>query len=406
MDPKKIKIEDYTYNLPDNRIAQYPLANRDQSKLLIYKNGQISSTVFSELDKVVPDNAVIIVNDTKVIHARLVFHNSQNREVEIFCLEPADTPELNTAFQQKGKTIWKCFIGRAKKQFKEEVLISTIDDIKLQARKVEHTNDHFLVEFSWTPASLTFAEILDKFGKVPLPPYISREPDANDESRYQTVYAHYDGSVAAPTAGLHFTDEIFKKLEQKNISKLSLTLHVGAGTFKPVKAATIGGHTMHEERIIVSKDFIAQLLEKKEQPIIAVGTTSLRALESLYWIGAGLSAEYLEGSSQLLLSQWQAYELMEKTNLSLEKSLLALKNYMSSNDLDHLEAHTQLLIAPDYKFKTASALVTNFHQPLSTLLLLVAAFIGDDWRKIYDYALANDFRFLSYGDSSILFRGI
>ncbi len=404
MDAKKIHIEDYTYSLPENRIAQYPLANRDQSKLLVYKNGQIFSSVFSELDKILPENAVLILNDTKVIHARLVFYNSKNRAVEIFCLEPAETTELNTAFQQTGKTIWKCFIGRAKKQFKEDVLTLKTGSYELQARKIEHIGDHFLVELSWTPPSLTFSEILEKFGKVPLPPYISRQPDVSDENRYQTVYAHVDGSVAAPTAGLHFTDEVFKKLEKKNISRLSLTLHVGAGTFMPVKTSSIGEHVMHEERIILTKYFIEQLLEKKDKPIVAVGTTSLRALESLYWIGAGISAKCIDISAPLSLSQWQAYDLMQKTNISLEKSFLSLKNYMDKNRLNSLDVQTQLLIAPGYQFKTASVLITNFHQPQSTLLLLVAAFVGEDWKKIYAYALANDFRFLSYGDSSILFR--
>jgi S-adenosylmethionine:tRNA ribosyltransferase-isomerase len=404
MDPKKIQIEDYTYDLPESRIAQYPLANRDQSKLLVYKNGQISSSVFSELDKILPDNSVLIVNDTKVIHARLVFYNSKNKAVEIFCLEPAGNTELNTAFQQTGKTVWKCFIGRAKKQFKEEVLTLKSGGYELQARKIEHTGDHFLVELSWTPPSLNFSEILEKFGKVPLPPYISRQADSADENRYQTVYAHVDGSVAAPTAGLHFTDEVFKKLEKKNISTLSLTLHVGAGTFMPVKTSSIGEHVMHEERIIVSKDFIEHILEQKDKPIVAVGTTSLRALESLYWIGTGISGNYIVPGDQLSLSQWQAYELMEKTNVSLEESFSSLKNYIDKNGLDYLEAHTQLLVAPGYQIKTSSALITNFHQPQSTLLLLVASFVGEDWKKIYDYALANDFRFLSYGDSSILFK--
>jgi S-adenosylmethionine:tRNA ribosyltransferase-isomerase len=404
MDPKRIHIEDYTYNLPESLIAQYPLANRDQSKLLIYKNGQISSSVFSELDKILPGNALLIVNDTRVIHARLVFYNSRNKPVEIFCLEPAENTELNTAFQQTGKTVWKCFIGRAKKQFKEEVLNLKVGSYELQARKVEHTGDHFLVELSWTPPSLTFSEILEKFGKVPLPPYISRQADNNDESRYQTVYAHVDGSVAAPTAGLHFTDEVFKKLEKKNISKLSLTLHVGAGTFMPVKTSSIGEHVMHEERIIISKDFIEHLLEKKDKTVVAVGTTSLRALESLYWIGASISANYIAPGDQLSLSQWQAYELMVKTNVSLEEAFSSLKNYMEKSRLKSLDVQTQLLIAPGYQFKTASVLITNFHQPQSTLLLLIAAFVGEDWKKIYDYALANDFRFLSYGDSSILFR--
>ncbi len=412
-DPRNISINDYTYSLPEERIAKYPLAARDASKLLIYKKGAIKEDVYKNIAEHVPENSLLVFNNTKVVEARLLFHKSTGGVIEIFCLEPHEKyPDITTAMLQKEKVLWQCLVGGASKWKAGQILEKKIQygeqAIILLAKYVQKRNDSFIIELSWTPASLSFAEVLHYVGAIPLPPYIKRAVEESDHTRYQTVYAHYEGSVAAPTAGLHFTDNTFTQLEEQNIQTDFVTLHVGAGTFKPVKSETMQEHEMHAEWIDVSKKTIENILKNLDNNIIAVGTTSLRTLESLYWLGVKQfgfrSSKFgVESDRSLSLLQWEAYDLNEK-NLDVKDSLESLLNWMEKNKLEHLVAKTQILIAPGYDFKIVNGLITNFHQPQSTLLLLVAALIGDDWRKVYDYAMQNDFRFLSYGDGSLLWR--
>lgn len=412
-DPKKISINDYTYLLPEGRIAKYPLAERDASKLLIYKEGDIEEAIYKNIAEHIPANSLLIFNNTKVVEARLLFQKLTGGVIEIFCLEPHEQyPDITTAMLQKEKVLWQCLVGGASKWKAGLILEKKIqqdgEEITLFAKYVEKRNDSFIIELSWTPAVQSFAEVLHHAGAIPLPPYIKRAVEESDLERYQTVYAHFDGSVAAPTAGLHFTYNIFNELKEKNIQIDFITLHVGAGTFKPVKSETMQEHEMHGEWIDVSKTTIETILKNLDNHIIAAGTTSLRTLESLYWIGlkqSGVRSQESGANSEksLSLSQWEAYEMDEK-NISPKDSLQALLDWMDENKLERLVAKTQILIAPGYEFKIVKGLVTNFHQPQSTLLLLVAALIGDDWRKVYDYALQNDFRFLSYGDGSLLWK--
>ncbi len=412
-DPRNISINDYTYSLPEERIAKYPLAERDASKLLIYKKGAIEADIYKNIAENVPNNSLLVFNNTKVVEARLLFHKLTGGVIEIFCLEPHEQyPDITTAMLQKEKVLWQCLVGGASKWKAGQILEKKIQygeqEIILLAKYVQKRNDSFIIELSWTPASLSFAEVLHYVGAIPLPPYIKRAVEESDHERYQTVYAHFDGSVAAPTAGLHFTDNIFNQLKEKNIQTDFVTLHVGAGTFKPVKSDTMQEHEMHAEWIDVPKKIIETILKNLDNNIIAVGTTSLRTLESLYWLGAkqfGIrSSEFgVEPDRSLSLLQWEAYVLNEK-NIGVKDSLESLLNWMEKNKLEHLVAKTQILIAPGYNFKIVNGLITNFHQPQSTLLLLVAALIGDDWRKVYAYAMQNDFRFLSYGDGSLLWR--
>jgi len=412
MSPKHLRIEDFDYDLPDEKIAKHPLEIRDESKLLVYDNGDINETVYSNLAACLPENAFIIFNNTKVVEARLLFKKFTGTTIEIFCLEPADAyADITTAMLQHNKVLWKCLVGNAKK-WKDEVLTKKISlntkELELNAKKIDKQQDSFTIEFSWNDDALSFAEVLHLAGVIPLPPYLHRDAEKEDAVRYQTVYAKQDGSVAAPTAGLHFTSELFEKLSAKNITKDFVTLHVGAGTFKPVKSTTIEGHEMHAEFFEVSYHFIKTLLKKSNEKIIAVGTTTLRTLESLYWMGVKLRQK-AEGKWQKAISvdeisiqQWDVYELNDE-NISVEKSLQAILDWMKENNLDKLIAKTQIIIAPPYKLKLVNILITNFHQPRSTLLLLVAAVIGDDWKKVYDYALQNNFRFLSYGDGCLLY---
>ena len=400
--PKELSILDYTYSLPEERIAKNPLPKRDESKLLIYRNGTITESVYKQLANHLPTDSLLVFNNTKVVEARILFNKPSGGSIEIFCLEPDDKyPDITTAMLQKGKVMWKCLVGGAKK-WKESTLTKHIEnlgkEIILSARKVERLNDYFLIEFSWDDETVTFVEILHLAGLIPLPPYLNRQAEETDKETYQTIYAHHDGSVAAPTAGLHFTNELFESLAEKGIKKEFVTLHVGAGTFKPVKADTMEEHEMHSEFIDVSLSFIQTLLESNEI-IIPVGTTSLRTLESIYWLGVKIydNKDFLIEHG---LGQWDAYNLPQ--NISKEVALTALINWMNIHGLKQLITKTQLLIAPSYKLRIAKALITNFHQPQSTLLLLVAAIIGNDWRKMYDYALDNDFRFLSYGDGCLL----
>lgn len=404
--PKHISILDYTYQLPDERIALRPLPERDASRLLIYQNGKIRENTYRHIADYIPEASMLVFNNTRVINARLNFLRSTGGRIEIFCLEPAgDIPEYQTVMNSTGSAAWYCLVGNAAKWKDDEILSSRIGTVKegevvLHARKIKKTGDQFLIELSWEPASLHFAEILDMAGDIPLPPYIKRKTEEADKDRYQTIYAEQEGSVAAPTAGLHFTDRIFQELDTKRISREYVTLHVGAGTFKPVKADKMESHDMHAEWIDVSADTIKKLMLQKGR-IIAVGTTSLRTLESLYWMG--VKAHLDPDKKDLSISQWDAYEEPLSTcQLGLEEALQSLLNWLQRHQRNRLFTQTQILIAPGYCFRVASALVTNFHQPQSTLLLLVAAAIGDDWKKVYQYALDNGFRFLSYGDGSLL----
>ena len=400
--PKDLTISDYTYFLPDDRIAKNPLPQRDDSKLLVYRNGTISESAYKQLASHLPNNSLLVFNNTKVVEARILFNKTTGGEIEVFCLEPDDIyADITTAMLQKGKVLWKCLVGGAKK-WKETFLTKQILDsgkvINLSVQKVERRNDYFLLELSWDDESLTFVEILHLAGLIPLPPYLNRNAEGTDKETYQTIYAKHDGSVAAPTAGLHFTIELFESLSEKGIKKEFVTLHVGAGTFKPVKAATMEEHEMHAEFIDVSIDLIKTLLESKDS-IIPVGTTSLRTLETLYWLGVKINHQS-DFSIEEGLGQWDAYNLPQYN--SKEVALASLINWMIRQNMKQLITKTQLLIAPNYQLRIAKALITNFHQPQSTLLLLVAAIIGNDWRRMYDYALNNDFRFLSYGDGCLL----
>jgi len=406
MHPKELSIIDFTYELPDERIARYPLAERDQSKLLIYRNGQISETIYAELAAHIPANSLLVFNNTKVVEARLLFEKPNGGRIEIFCLEPHEQyGDITTAMLQKGKVWWKCLVGGAKK-WKEGALISQIEkydssEITLTARKIEQYADAYLIELSWDDADMSFAELLHAAGVIPLPPYLNRAAEESDQERYQTIYAKYDGSVAAPTAGLHFTNSLFAKLTKKNIRHSFVTLHVGAGTFKPVKSATMQDHEMHAEFIDVSAAFIEQLLQETAGPVIAVGTTSLRTLESLYWLGVKTKLDPHISAEALTIKQWEPYELAQY-NFSAAEALTALLDWLQQNQADRLITKTQIIIAPGYTFRIIKGLITNFHQPQSTLLLLVAAITGDNWKKIYQYALDHQFRFLSYGDGSLL----
>jgi S-adenosylmethionine:tRNA ribosyltransferase-isomerase len=408
MHPKGISILDYTYSLPDEKIAAFPLQQRDASKLLIYKNGSIQQDIYKNIADHLPEKSLLIFNNTKVIPARILFQKSTGSTIEIFCLEPYDTiSEYNIAMQQKGSSKWKCMIGGVAK-WKEQILNKQLgiknEELVISAVLVEKLSDAYVVEFSWKPAKLSFAEIIQYAGETPLPPYIKRKADDADKERYQTIYATYDGSVAAPTAGLHFTQNIFASLAKKEIMKVYVTLHVGAGTFKPVKALQMQDHEMHTEWIEVNAGTIEQLLANHANTIVATGTTSLRTIESLYWMGVKTILDRSIANEALALSQWEVYDsILAETNYTIEVSLTALLKWMKQKGQQKLITKTQILISPGYKFRIAKALITNFHQPQSTLLLLVAAAISPGWKKLYEYALENDFRFLSYGDGSLLF---
>jgi S-adenosylmethionine:tRNA ribosyltransferase-isomerase len=404
MKPSEIFIQDFDYELPHEKIAEYPLERRDESKLLIYQNENISEDKFKNLSIYLPINSSLILNNTRVIEARILFQKNTGGEIEIFCLEPADNKAHTIALSSQEKIRWNCLIGGASKwkhgdTLKKEIIIEGVKVI-LEAKYIEKREDYFIIEFSWQP-TFYFAEILHAAGLIPLPPYIKRKPINEDSERYQTIFAKNEGSVAAPTAALHFTDEVFKELKVKNISINYVTLHVGAGTFKPVKTETIAEHTMHAEQFEISIDTLKNLVKSKE--IVAVGTTSLRTLESLYWIGIKIFNGFFKDNDDIVLEQWEAYEL-ENRNLGYSESLQAIIMFLEAKKNSTLFCQTSLIIIPGYKFYSAKALITNFHQPRSTLLLLVAAFIGEDWKKAYDYALKNSFRFLSYGDSSLLWR--
>lgn len=400
--PSSIRIEDYNYELPDERIAKFPMASRDQSKLLVYRNGQLGQAPFHQLPDLLPEKSLLVFNETKVIRARLQFRKSTGAAIEIFCLEPVDpVNDFQLAFEQTAGISWKCFVGNAKR-WKQEALTRAFtingQEVVLTARKLQALSEGFLVQFSWNPPSLVFSEIIEQTGLVPLPPYLNREAVADDVTRYQTVYARHQGSVAAPTAGLHFTGEVFDRLAGLGHDRAKLTLHVGAGTFKPVSTETIENHEMHAEKIILSLDTLRQLKEKIHQPVIPVGTTSMRTLESLFWMAINLKA----GIRTFVVEQWDPYTLVVPEGFNGEQALDVLINEMHKTETPYLKGETRLMIAPGYTFRFASGLITNFHQPKSTLLLLVSALIGADWKEAYAYALNHDFRFLSYGDSCLL----
>jgi S-adenosylmethionine:tRNA ribosyltransferase-isomerase len=411
--PQKISIQDYTYSLPDHRIANFPLVERDASKLLIYKEGKISESIFRNIPEQIPENSLLVFNDTKVAEARLLFQKPTGGIIEIFCLAPHEEyNDITTAMLHKEKVFWHCLVGGASKWKKGQTLGKKIlngdQAIILKANYIEKKPDSFIIELSWSPSDQSFAEVLHAAGAIPLPPYIKREAEKSDSERYQTVYANEVGSVAAPTAGLHFTENIFKQLREKKIQTEFVTLHVGAGTFKPVKSETMQDHNMHAEWIDVSRTAIDNILKNLDKNIVAVGTTSLRTIESLYWLG--LKKLAIGSSEPDELYQWEAYKLAEK-NVSAKDSLQFLLDWMDKNKMGRLITKTQILIAPGYQFKIVNGLITNFHQPQSTLLLLVAAFIGNDppagqagWRNVYTHALQNEFRFLSYGDGCLLWR--
>jgi len=404
-DPKRLKIKDYTYLLPDDRIAKYPLPDRSGSKLLFYQQGKIRDYAFTSLPDLLPPDSLLVFNNTKVVQARLFFRRPSGSIIEVFCLEPLQpVTEMQLAMQQTHSCTWNCLIGNAKR-WKESFLTLTFplengQSGTLKVEKKEKIADSYGVHFSWEPAHLTFAEILEKAGNLPLPPYLNRSATLSDQQSYQTVYAQQAGAVAAPTAGLHFTEALFKALEAKNICTQEVTLHVGAGTFKPVKTQKMENHAMHREEIYVSRACIQKLLSQIPRPIIPVGTTSLRTLESIYWLGVSLLLKPSINPTELMVTQWLPYE--EKENITVAQALQAVLNYLHQNSLDYLRANTQLLIAPGYTFKLVTGLITNFHQPESTLLLLVSALIGEDWRRVYEHALAHNYRFLSFGDSSLL----
>ena len=395
MTVKQINISDYNYELPDERIAKFPLEKRDSSKLLTYVSGNVSTNVFSSLPEILPANSCLVFNNTRVIQARLEFFKSTGSRIEIFCLEPQEPSSYELSLSSTQSCVWKCMIGNLKK-WKGEVLKKEVgaDNLVLEAERLETNGNTSYIKFSWNNR-VSFAEVLDLLGELPIPPYLNRKTQESDKTTYQTVYSKVKGSVAAPTAGLHFTPEVISALHDKGIKTMELTLHVGAGTFQPVKAEEIGGHAMHAEKVEVSKEFIKKLIENLGN-IVAVGTTSVRTLESLYYLGVQLH----NGDTSLLVNQWEPYE-SEKV-LSARESLEAILNYMEKTQSNILYATTQIMIVPGYKFNIVNVLITNFHQPKSTLLLLLAAFVGEKWRELYEYALNNDYRFLSYGDSSVL----
>jgi S-adenosylmethionine:tRNA ribosyltransferase-isomerase len=399
--PEDLRLSEFRYDLPDEKIARYPLPRRDESKLLVWQSGSIRETRYVNLADYLPPRSTLIFNNSKVIAARLLFPKSSGAVIEIFCLEPADSSAgVHAAMLAKEKGKWKCLIGGASKWKRGLALGKKIAESSLQARFIEKKTGYFVVEFSWSPPELSFAEILHQLGSIPLPPYLKRDAEASDTERYQTIYAAEEGSVAAPTAGLHFTPRIFHSLQQKHIAQLYLTLHVGAGTFMPVKSEWLRDHVMHEEFIEVQANALQSLLDRLADPVIAVGTTSLRIVESLYWLGLKVAANKQITAYALSIDQWDPYRL--DSLLTPKESLQFLMEWIRKQPGKRLITRTQLFIVPGYRFKIIRGLITNFHQPQSTLILLVAAFIGKEWKKVYNFALENNYRFLSYGDGCLL----
>ncbi|MCX6286883.1 MAG: S-adenosylmethionine:tRNA ribosyltransferase-isomerase [Bacteroidetes bacterium] len=398
--PSGLHIADYNYDLPADRIAQRPPGLRDASRLLVYRDGLIADEQFSDIHRLIPEGSLLVFNNTRVVKARLMFAKSTGGIVEIFCLEPiAPSADFQLAFQQQTSCRWNCLVGNSKK-WKNEVLLKSLDDkggVLKADRKASLADGCFEIEFSWVPSGLSFSEILMLAGQVPLPPYILRPSDDEDADRYQTVYARHEGSVAAPTAGLHFTKEILERLRVRNCPEETVTLHVGLGTFRPVSVADVSGHVMHQEAISVKLSTIKSLRNPLNTSVIAVGTTSARTLESLYWLG--LKASVNPATEIKTVNQWDPYETENSRLPGTKEALDALIQYLERAGLSEFQGSTSLIIVPGYKFRVVQGLITNFHMPQSTLLLLIAAFTGDNWKKVYSHALAKGYRFLSYGDA-------
>lgn len=406
MTPRHIHISDFSYQLPEERIAKFPVTQRDHSKLLLYRHGEVGEDIFYNLPHYLPEGGLMVFNNTKVIQARMLFHKETGALIEVFLLEPAEPADYEQMFQTLGCCRWLCLVGNLRK-WKRGTLTMGFDvdgkHVTLTATRIKEEHTSQLVEFRWDDTSLSFGELLDAVGILPIPPYLNRETQESDKQTYQTVYSKIKGSVAAPTAGLHFTDEVLSAIDAKGVEREELTLHVGAGTFRPVKSEEIGNHEMHTEYFSVLKSTIDKLIAH-EGSAIAVGTTSVRTLESLYYMGMKLKNNPNLSEDELHVSQWEPYDMGEqgKEEISSVEALVEIKSWLERNELDALRSSTQIIIVPGYKYHIVDMLITNFHQPKSTLLLLVGAFVGDNWRKIYDYALSHDFRFLSYGDSSLL----
>lgn len=399
--PKLLNIKDFTYHLPEDRIAKYPLPQRDESKLLIYNQGSIETEQFKDLPEKLASGTLLVYNNTKVIRARIPFFKTTGAKIEIFCLEPHLPADYAQSFQHTEHVVWRCMVGNARKWKDEPLVLPLEGGALLTAEKLGREGADFLIQFSWDDARLCFSDIVEKCGEIPIPPYLKRKSETSDLSTYQTVYAQHDGSVAAPTAGLHFTDDVMDNLKANGIYTDEVTLHVGAGTFQPVKSETMADHPMHTETIGVTYAALRNIRDHIGH-VVGVGTTSVRTLESLYWLGYLLKIGKIDSPENAHLNQWVPYEHPEL--ISAVDVLDALLEWMLKNDVEQLNATTQIIIAPSYEFKIIEAMLTNFHQPQSTLLLLVSALVGEHWRSIYDYALANEFRFLSYGDSSLLFK--
>jgi len=402
--PKHIHISDFDYELPDERIAKFPLAERDHSKLLLYRHSEVSEDVFTSLPQYIDANELMIFNNTKVIQARLHFRKETGALIEVFCLEPVAPADYALNFQQTSHSGWLCLVGNLKK-WKEGTLHRQLTvkglSVTLSATRGECRGTSHYIEFSWDNTDITFADILEEFGELPIPPYLNRETQESDKVNYQTVYSKIKGSVAAPTAGLHFTEEVMECLRQKKVELEELTLHVGAGTFKPVKSEEIEGHEMHTEWISVSRHTLERIVAHGGQ-VVAVGTTSVRTLETLYYVGIILQDNPDANEEDLYIKQWYPYSVSKEKELTSVKALQNIIDYLDRHHLEVLHSCTQIIIAPGYTYHVVRKMITNFHQPKSTLLLLVSAFVNGDWKKIYRYALGHDFRFLSYGDSSLL----
>ena len=404
IDPKHIRISDFNYNLPDERIAKFPIAQRDHSKLLVYRHGEVSDDTFYHLPDYLPEGALMVFNNTKVIQARMHFRKETGALIEVFLLEPADPTDYELMFQLTSHCSWLCLIGNLKK-WKEGTLKRDFtikgEQLTLTATRRQMVGNSHWVDLEWNNANVTFAEILEEVGELPIPPYLNRNTEESDKATYQTVYSKIKGSVAAPTAGLHFTEEVLRAIDEKGIDREEVTLHVGAGTFKPVKSEEIEGHEMHTEYICVRRETLEKLIAH-DAKAIAVGTTSVRTLESLFYMGCRLAGNPELSERELHIDQWEPYEERAGEEIAPVEALKHLLDWLDRNHLPALHSSTQIIIAPGYEYKIVKMLVTNFHQPQSTLLLLVSAFVKGDWHNIYDYALAHDFRFLSYGDSSLL----
>lgn len=403
MNPKFLSIKEFDYRLPSEKIAEFPLKERDSSKLLVYEKGEISEDSFSRLSRHLPENSFLIFNDTRVLNARILFQKATGAIIEVFLLEPANGISHEEAFQSTGNVLWKCMIGKAGK-WKEPALEKVIhvkgQEVVFQARLIEKLVDSYVCELSWTPGHFAAGEVIEAAGVTPLPPYIKRQPEESDKERYQSIFSREEGSVAAPTASLHFTEEVFNSLAIKGVQHDFVTLHVGAGTFKPIKSVTMEGHEMHAEYMDIRAAFLKNLLAQMQKEVYCVGTTSLRTVESLYWMGLKTLENPKIDYENLMVKQWEVYE--EKgPSVDASEAIESLLAYVENHD-NRLLIPTQILIAPGYRYRIVNGIVTNFHQPKSTLLLLVAALVGNKWHEIYEYALKNDFRFLSYGDACLL----